>query len=1665
MMSMQKKSENMLSGKRILCVVDEESSNLNSYRQWVAAQIRQFTMHGAVISFLHPGGRLENLPMEYLEIDAELILTLPIEIDDVLERCRKLAQMAVKYGVSDEFDVVIGFGWTVSRGIAGGMQLAHKFWAVVDDFTDKVERSVWTNASSVESLFKGSRKVFVFNEEKRSLLEGSTPVANGRTYLPLMCQPIDQSKLHSFTIDIVEKLTVYIPGMVHPYLYIGNLAAISELAKSSDSSLSLCFDGSRELWSSLQTSRETAVLSAIPGLEFSNSIDENEVSKPAVGLVPDHVAEPWIVEFLVSNFVARGIVPVSMVRFISQFADGNINTINPASELDSLGFSESSIRAVNLKNRVRLLDAFGSRTISSVGQRTTRVVLAGADFKFAGDLVELLNDSPSIDLRVDLWDSNAQPNPERSAPFRDWADLVICEFSSFNAIWYSQNKLPGQRLVVRLHGYELLQPWIHQLNFEMVDKVVFVSEFYRQKAIESMGWPESKTEVISNTIDFSDLARPKLPGSEYHLGMAGLVPILKRPDRALDMLEILIREDDRFILHLRGHSPWNYGWEWKKQAHQAAYRKFYARIGDSELLRSHIAFEEFGPDMAGWFRKVGWVLSPSFRETFHLAPVEGMASGSLPIVWNRQGASDIFPKEHVFGDTSKAASFILETVGDKNRMLERSQGVQGYATKYSRSTVNESWLALVFERIALPAPSAVQPPAQDFSLEELVEAHTQTCSDATLLAAVREAWLQGEYSTAISLLDENITLTARDSGELKQWEHWVRGVFQASMNLEALVPPRSAGYVYQPKVGRIARVVGHHEGETRHSMRSLGAGTEEIFIGVSLPKPALDVESGSSADDTSGSFSRSIMFDGSLRANFYVSQVASELASEFRNACVSLAVSTGGLIEALATMLAARRIGIPFVWHPEGNCEAAKFLSRFNETLNDNPVHNIYQSILKNSDGLIASGCDYDINIALSAKIPIIDDLSLEALDSLYRTYSSISSPKTSSLSIVYVGDGSALESLRTVGEVSVARPSEIAHHLEKVPDVLIFEYGKLLSASDGGLIGSTELMANANPKLAQNAIVQARIMGVRTIFISSTDPSTLNDGKDLARRCDVVASNDRKSLISYMRLHPNSNQVNVNVSTAMASQVMPSIQGTSTPDVLACYDPLHEGKTRASALVEGRPFLAAWTKDDRWNDTKQPRSDYPVLRYEQTPTSENKIAAMWVNCFDLAQGRTAHDFATYLMRSAGFAAVQKKSIPIEDLYSANRTVDGVFTLGNTTVRIDENIVLDENILSDIVSLCRVSDVDSVEVVSNGVDRQKLTVRDVQKKSHVLDRVSNSEKTGAWSPPSAREFEAKGVSIILATYMGAGRVRTLLDSIARQTLPRSLVELIVVPNGPNDGTIDEVRTWADDNRFGRIVIAPQGVTGVANARNVGMSLATKEFITFVDDDDYLESNFLLALYARGSESTVVLGRLSDVNEETREVDRLTLTTNRVNELDGRVVPLAKCAGALGLNGAKLLPAELLRDCAYDSNLQSGEDVAFMAQLLKKDGVCITSAAELEESSYMRVLRSNSISRRDEDFQFMVNERLDVLKSLGRTREESTSKNGTAAIDELMTGQLGFMKRYVADLIAPDDLQRVIDAIKDIGMNDNLVLKPLIAELQRGVNDPETHIVGRRVPIH
>jgi glycosyltransferase involved in cell wall biosynthesis len=90
------------------------------------------------------------------------------------------------------------------------------------------------------------------------------------------------------------------------------------------------------------------------------------------------------------------------------------------------------------------------------------------------------------------------------------------------------------------------------------------------------------------------------------------------------------------------------------------------------------------------------------------------------------------------------------------------------------------------------------------------------------------------------------------------------------------------------------------------------------------------------------------------------------------------------------------------------------------------------------------------------------------------------------------------------------------------------------------------------------------------------------------------------------------------------------------------------------------------------------------------------------------------------------------------------------------------------------------------------------------------------------------------ITVVLATADRAGLLRLALESLAAQTLPAEMFEVVVV----DDGSTDDTRLIAEAFGSGlNAHYAYQRRSGIGSARNHGLFLASGDIVLFVDDDD------------------------------------------------------------------------------------------------------------------------------------------------------------------------------------------------------------------------------------
>ncbi|ONI42804.1 hypothetical protein AN639_02280 [Candidatus Epulonipiscium fishelsonii] len=195
------------------------------------------------------------------------------------------------------------------------------------------------------------------------------------------------------------------------------------------------------------------------------------------------------------------------------------------------------------------------------------------------------------------------------------------------------------------------------------------------------------------------------------------------------------------------------------------------------------------------------------------------------------------------------------------------------------------------------------------------------------------------------------------------------------------------------------------------------------------------------------------------------------------------------------------------------------------------------------------------------------------------------------------------------------------------------------------------------------------------------------------------------------------------------------------------------------------------------------------------------------------------------------------------------------------------------------------------------------------------------------------------VSIIVPIYNVSKYLERSIISIQNQTLKD--IEIILINDGSTDNSLDICKRYTKyDDRI-RLIDKPNG--GVSSARNIGLEIATGDYIGFVDPDDWIDKNMYLKMYKQITkyDADICLCdhyevNITGKNIQRNEINRVVLEKQQIiNEI---ILPMLSPRYTKPYEYIKisrpmwsgLYKATLLRDnkVKFDKGLIKAQDVLF-----------------------------------------------------------------------------------------------------------------------------------------
>lgn len=658
----------------------------------------------------------------------------PRSVKDAAERARELI-------VNGGLDAIVVRGLDSCNEFCQVATVSRILWSYVTDLPFPPSRISANGKNRLERVARRSKGLFAQTESARSYFEALAPSATGKTYL---LPPMIPDYAYASTSDSVARLgtdedpvrIIYAGKFAEQWRTLELLDLPERLADRGIKSVLTVIGGKinksprnptwrSEMQKALNSARSvnSDSLRILGELPRRASLSEIAKSHFGIGWRTAELDSGLEISTKALEYAAAGAVPIinknedHTALFGDEYpffctpgfqtgdlADLIANNLSRHEEAKKL--AARAAQDYSMGSAVRRLSHIFKRAGALkekkqvTNKHPTKLVIASHDLKFCGEILYALQADDSFEVRIDHWESLHHHDSTKSSELANWADVVLCEFAGPNLQFYSHAVPDRVNLVSRLHGFEVRNraPWLTSVDFGRVNSIVTVSDYYRQLTEKLHPEALGRVTVIPNMVDTHIFSRPKHNFAKYHLGIIGIVPFLKRPDRALDLMEALLSRSSEFYLHVKGHMPWDYGYVWRDKIQYQQYIDFFQRATTTPLS-DHVIFEPFSTDIASWYRGIGYCLSPSSHESFHLAPAEGMASGAIPIVWDRPGSIEVFGKDHVYDNVQEMADKILR-LSSGVEFRDESKTVTAYAQRWDTELVMQHWFDLLRKRDA-----------------------------------------------------------------------------------------------------------------------------------------------------------------------------------------------------------------------------------------------------------------------------------------------------------------------------------------------------------------------------------------------------------------------------------------------------------------------------------------------------------------------------------------------------------------------------------------------------------------------------------------------------------------------------------------------------------------------------------------------------------------------------------------------------------------------------------------------------------------------------------------------------------------------------------------------------------------------------------------------------
>ncbi|UZT06959.1 FkbM family methyltransferase [Clostridium sp. LQ25] len=222
-----------------------------------------------------------------------------------------------------------------------------------------------------------------------------------------------------------------------------------------------------------------------------------------------------------------------------------------------------------------------------------------------------------------------------------WADICWFEWCD-ELIAYGSKQLMATNKVIlcRLHSYEAFTEYIHKVNWEVVNKLIFVSKYIRDNVIKKLKLPRDKVCIIPNGVQLQKYTY-KDRKKDKNIAYVGYINYKKGPMLLLHGFKAIYDYDNSYKLYIAG--------KFQDERDVLYFDQMIKELG----LQNNVFYQGWQDNLDIWLENKNYILCTSILESQNMSVMQAMAKGIKPLIHNFVGAKNVYKEKYIWSSINE----------------------------------------------------------------------------------------------------------------------------------------------------------------------------------------------------------------------------------------------------------------------------------------------------------------------------------------------------------------------------------------------------------------------------------------------------------------------------------------------------------------------------------------------------------------------------------------------------------------------------------------------------------------------------------------------------------------------------------------------------------------------------------------------------------------------------------------------------------------------------------------------------------------------------------------------------------------------------------------------------------------------------------------------------